>query len=119
MSETVVVPLIDDQGEKEKGEMSGSSDEMVIYEVYRHLAKHRGRTIADRFVYQVLDCWAVRLDKTIGLAAATVSLDHRLTGMDAIISASARRSSSPQTLTSAASTASSSPEMSWPRVSQD
>jgi hypothetical protein len=32
---------------KKKGGMSGSSDERVIYEVYRHLAKHRGSAIEE------------------------------------------------------------------------
>jgi predicted nucleic acid-binding protein len=63
---------------------------MVICEVYRHLAKHRGTMIADRFVSQALHRRVVPLDETIGLAAATVTLDHRLTGTDAIIFATAR-----------------------------
>lgn len=63
---------------------------LVIYEVYKHLAKHRGRTLADRFVSQALHCRVVPLDDTIALAAAGVSLDHRLTAADAIIYATAR-----------------------------
>jgi predicted nucleic acid-binding protein len=73
-----------------EGEASVLVPSLVLYEVYRHLAKHRGRTIADRFVSQALHRRVVPLDETIALAAANVSLDHRLTGTDAILYATAR-----------------------------
>ena len=63
---------------------------MVVYEVYKHLAKHRGRAIADRFASQVLLRRVVPLDETIALAAANASLEHRLSASDAIIYATAR-----------------------------
>ena len=63
---------------------------LIIYEVYKHLAKHRGRALADRFVSQALHRRIVPMDETIAVAAANASLDHRLTGADAIIYATAR-----------------------------
>jgi len=63
---------------------------VVIFEVYRHLAKHRGRPLADRFASQALLRKVIPLDETVALAAANVSLDHRLTGTDAIVYATAR-----------------------------
>jgi predicted nucleic acid-binding protein len=62
----------------------------VIFEVYKHLAKNRGRTLADRFMSQVLQRRVVPLDETIALAAANASIDHRLGGADAIVYATAR-----------------------------
>jgi len=63
---------------------------LVIYEVYRNLAKQRGRALADRFVSHVMHRRIVPMDETIALAAANASLDHRLTGADAIVYATAR-----------------------------
>lgn len=63
---------------------------LVLYEVYRHLAKQRGRTVADRFVAQALHRRVVPLDESIALAAANASIDHRLTSTDAIVYATAR-----------------------------
>jgi len=63
---------------------------LIIYEVYKHLAKHRGRALADRFVSQALHRRIVPMDETIAVAAAHASLDHRLTGADAIVYATAR-----------------------------
>ncbi|HEX4074640.1 MAG TPA: type II toxin-antitoxin system VapC family toxin [Candidatus Acidoferrales bacterium] len=73
-----------------EGEGSVIVPSLVLYEVYRHLAKQRGRTIADRFVSQALHRRVVPLDETIALAAANASLDHRLTPTDAIVYATAR-----------------------------
>jgi predicted nucleic acid-binding protein len=73
-----------------EGEASVIVPSLVLYEVYRHLAKQRGRTIADRFVSQALHRRVVPLDETIALAAANASLDHRLTLTDAIVYATAR-----------------------------
>ena len=63
---------------------------VVLYEVYKQLAKLRGKPIADRFVSQTMHQKIVPLDETIALAAATASLDHRLTTMNAIVYATAR-----------------------------
>jgi len=63
---------------------------LVLYEVYKQLAKHRGRTVADRFLSQALYRRVVPIDETIALAAANASLDHRLQGSDAILYATAR-----------------------------
>lgn len=63
---------------------------LVIFEVYRHLAKHRGRTIADRFMSQALHHRVVAFDETVALAAAQLSLEHRLAGPAAILYATAR-----------------------------
>lgn len=63
---------------------------VVIFEVYKHLAKHRGKSVADRFASQVLLRRVVPLDETIALAAANLSLEHRLSGADAIVYATAR-----------------------------
>jgi predicted nucleic acid-binding protein len=63
---------------------------IVIFEVYKHLAKNRGRSLADRFMSQVLQRRVVPLDETIALAAANFSIDHRLSGADSIVYATAR-----------------------------
>ena len=63
---------------------------LVIYEVYKQLAKHRGRVVADRFLSQALYRRVVPIDETIALAAANASLEHRLLGADAILYATAR-----------------------------
>jgi toxin FitB len=73
-----------------EGEASVIVPSVVIYEVYRHLAKHRGRALADRFASQALLRRVVALDETVALAAANASLDHRLAGNDAIVYATAR-----------------------------
>lgn len=73
-----------------EGEASVIVPSLVLYEVYRHLAKQRGRTVADRFVSQVLHRRVVPLDETIALAAANASLDHRLSATEAVIYATAR-----------------------------
>jgi len=63
---------------------------VVIYEVYKHLAKQRGRTVADRFVSQALHYKVVPLDDTIAFAAANASIERRLGTVDSIIYATAR-----------------------------
>ena len=63
---------------------------IVIFEVYKHLSKHRGKSVADRFASQALVRRVVPLDETIALAAANVSLEHRLSGADAVVYATAR-----------------------------
>ena len=73
-----------------EGEASVLVPSVVIFEVYRHLAKQRGRTLADRFASQALLRKVIPLDETVALAAANVSLEHRLNGTDAIVYATAR-----------------------------
>jgi predicted nucleic acid-binding protein len=73
-----------------EGDASVVVPSVVIYEVYRHLAKHRGRALADRFASQALLRKVIPLDETVALAAANVSLDHRLSDTDAIVYATAR-----------------------------
>lgn len=63
---------------------------VVIFEVYKQLARQRGKPLADRFLAQALHCRVVPLDEMIALAAANVSTDHRLNMADAIIYATAR-----------------------------
>lgn len=63
---------------------------LVMFEVFRHLAKHRGRPIADRFMSQALHCRVAPMDEAVALAAASLSLDHRLAAADAIVYATAR-----------------------------
>ncbi|HTW23223.1 MAG TPA: type II toxin-antitoxin system VapC family toxin [Candidatus Baltobacteraceae bacterium] len=63
---------------------------LVLYDVYRYLAKQRGRTVADRFLSQALHRRVVPLDETIAIAAANASIDHRLSSTDAIVYATAR-----------------------------
>jgi predicted nucleic acid-binding protein len=73
-----------------EGDASILVPSIVIFEVYKHLAKNRGRALADRFMSQVLQSRVVPLDETIALAAANTSLDHRLGASDAIVYATAR-----------------------------
>ena len=63
---------------------------LVIYEVYKQLARQRGKPLADRFLSQALHCRVVALDEMTALAAANASLDHRLAMADAILYATAR-----------------------------
>ena len=63
---------------------------LVIFEVYKHLARQRGKSLADRFLSQALQCRVVPLDEMISLAAANASLEHRLGMADAIVYATAR-----------------------------
>jgi predicted nucleic acid-binding protein len=63
---------------------------VVIYEVYKQLAKNRARGFADRFMSQVLHRRVIPMDETIAVAAANASIDHRLGTADAIVYATAR-----------------------------
>ncbi|MGH9689300.1 MAG: type II toxin-antitoxin system VapC family toxin [Candidatus Acidiferrales bacterium] len=63
---------------------------LVIFEVYKHLAKHRGRTLADRFLSQALHYRVAPFDETVALAAAHLSVEHRLHAPAAILYATAR-----------------------------
>lgn len=71
-TETVLVPAI------------------VLCEVYKHVARQRGRNVADRFVTQALQRRVVPLDESIALAAGNLSIEHRLNMPDAIVYATAR-----------------------------
>ncbi len=63
---------------------------LVIFEVYKQLARQRGRSVADRFLTQALQCRVVPLDEMMAVAAANASLEHRLGAADAILYATAR-----------------------------
>lgn len=63
---------------------------LVIFEVYKHLAKHRGRSVADRFMSQALHHRVVPFDETVALAAANFSVEHRLQSAASILYATAR-----------------------------
>jgi predicted nucleic acid-binding protein len=63
---------------------------MVIYEVYRHLSKQRGKSLADHFAAQALHCRVVPMDETVALEAANLGLYHRLGPANAIVYATAR-----------------------------
>ena len=64
---------------------------MVIFEVYKHLSRNRGKSLADRFFSLALQCRVVPLDELTALAAANASLDHRLGMADAVVYATARK----------------------------
>lgn len=63
---------------------------IVLYEVYKKLLRERGKTLADGFASQAMRRIVVPLDEELALAAAQVSLDHRLAMADAIIYATAQ-----------------------------
>jgi toxin FitB len=63
---------------------------IVLCEVYKHLAKQKGRAIAERFVAQVFQRKVIPLDETIAVTAGNLSVEHRLPMADAIVYATAR-----------------------------
>lgn len=63
---------------------------IVLYEVYRHLSKHRDKALADLFAAQALHCKIVPMDETVALEAASLGLYHRLSPANAIVYASSR-----------------------------
>ncbi len=63
---------------------------IVLYEVYKKLLMDGGKTAADGFASQAMRRMVVPLDENLALAAAQVSLDHRLAMADAIIYATAQ-----------------------------
>ncbi len=63
---------------------------LVLFEVYRHLAKHRGNSVPDRFAVQALQHRVIPLDEAIALTAANFGLQHRLSPANAIVYATAR-----------------------------
>jgi toxin FitB len=67
---------------------------LVIYEVYRQVARLRGKSLADRFLSQALHCRIVPFDEMTAVAAANFSLEFRLSMVDAILYATARATQS-------------------------
>ncbi len=63
---------------------------IVIYEVYKKLAREHGLTSAERFLSQALRLASVDLDAALAAAAAQTSLEHGLAMADAIVYATAR-----------------------------
>jgi predicted nucleic acid-binding protein len=73
-----------------EGEGSILLPAIVLCEIYKHLAKQRGRALAERFVAQAIHRRIVPLDESIALAAGNLAVEHRLNTTDAIIYATAR-----------------------------
>jgi predicted nucleic acid-binding protein len=73
-----------------EGDSSVLLPAIVLCEVYKHLVKHRGRTIAERFVAQAFQRRVVPLDDSIAIAAGNLAVEHRLNTTDAIVYATAR-----------------------------
>jgi predicted nucleic acid-binding protein len=74
----------------EGGEGSVLLPAIVLCEIYKHLAKQRGRALAERFVAQAIHRRVVPLDDSIALAAGNLAVEHRLNTTDAIVYATAR-----------------------------
>ena len=63
---------------------------IVLYEVLKILLLRAGKSEADVFLSEALRRRVVDLTETIALAAASLSIDHKLPMADAIIYATAR-----------------------------
>ena len=63
---------------------------IVLYEVLKVLLLRAGKSEADVFLSEALRRRVVDLTETIALAAASLSIDHKLPMADAIIYATAR-----------------------------
>lgn len=63
---------------------------IVIYEVRKKLKSGLGDCIADQFLSHALRARVVALDEHLAVAAASISIQHRLAMADAIIYATAR-----------------------------
>ena len=63
---------------------------IVLYEVYKKLCMGCGKNEADRFASQAMRRQVIPLDEDLALAAAAMSLKHKLAMADAIIYATAR-----------------------------
>jgi predicted nucleic acid-binding protein len=63
---------------------------IVLYEVLKILLLRTGKSEADAFLSEALRRRVVDLTETIALAAASMSIDHKLPIADAIIYATAR-----------------------------
>jgi predicted nucleic acid-binding protein len=64
---------------------------VVLYEVVKILVLRGNKSDVDLFISEALRRHVVDLTDTIALAAASLSIDHRLPMADAIIYATARR----------------------------
>jgi toxin FitB len=73
-----------------EGDASVLLPSIVLCEVYKHLSKQRGRSVAERFMAQVFQRKVIPLDETIAVAAGNLSVEHRLPMADAIVYATAR-----------------------------
>jgi predicted nucleic acid-binding protein len=62
---------------------------VILYEVYKKLAQSRGRNLADQFLSFAFRTQVVAFDERLAIAAAVVSLEHKLAMADAIIYATA------------------------------
>lgn len=67
---------------------------LVVYEVYRQVARLRGKSLADRFLSQALHCRVVPFDEMTAVGAANSSLEFRLSMVEAILYATARATQS-------------------------
>jgi predicted nucleic acid-binding protein len=63
---------------------------IVLYEVFKILLLRAGKTEANVFLSQAMRRTVVDLTETIALAAASLSIDYKLSMADAIIYATAR-----------------------------
>jgi predicted nucleic acid-binding protein len=63
---------------------------IVLYEVLKILLLRTGKSQADAFLSEALRRKVVDLTETIALAAASISIDHKLPMADAIIYATAK-----------------------------
>lgn len=63
---------------------------IVLYEVKKKILQVGSKTEADRFVSQACQRQVIALNEFLALAAAEVSISHRLAMADAIIYATAR-----------------------------
>jgi len=63
---------------------------IVLYEVYKKLKLSCGKVEADRFASQAMRRQIIPLGELLALAAASISLQHKLAMADAIIYATAQ-----------------------------
>lgn len=64
---------------------------LCLFEVHRHLTRHRGQEAADEAVGFMRQGRVLELDTETAFLAAEVSLRHKLAALDALIYASAQR----------------------------
>jgi predicted nucleic acid-binding protein len=65
---------------------------IVLYEVYKKILRARGQSLADRFLSFALRQQSMAFDAELAVAAALMSLEHKLAMADAIVYATASRS---------------------------
>lgn len=63
---------------------------VVLYEVFKKLLREQGKTFADAFVSHALRRIVISLTEDLALAAARLSIDHKLAMADAVIYATAQ-----------------------------